>query len=158
MPLISIGRRIQETREIISRHAPFPSNSGERRHHMRNPRSASRLHRVAIGFDVLLTLGVAASYPLYVHLYALPRADEFGPPVPDRYPWAVAFVLVSYLGFRCKVVAACVGVCVLLCTSAVLTHTDAADVTGVARSPLVLSVAAIVLVFGSHTLGRAAHR
>ena len=117
-----------------------------------------RVRRLRAGFDVVLMLALAASYPLYVQLDALPRADEFGPPVPDRFPWLVAFVLLAYLGYRCRTVAACARVSTLVSVSAGLAHTDAADVTGVAKSPLLLSLAAIVLVFTTHVLGRRCSR
>jgi hypothetical protein len=113
-----------------------------------------RIRRVAARFDMLLMLAIAASYPLYIQFDALPRANEFGPPAPDRYPWAVTFLLVSYLGYRCKTVAACVGASALFSVSAVLAQTDAADLTGVAKSPVAVSVTAVVIVFMPHLVGR----
>jgi hypothetical protein len=105
--------------------------------------------------DGLLLLAVAASYPLYVALYALPRVDDVGPPIPDHYPWLAAAALVAFLGARRTTWRGCVGSSAVLVLAAFGAYTDDAAITGAAASPLAVSAAAVALMLGGHAARRA---
>jgi hypothetical protein len=104
--------------------------------------------RLSDAIDVLLLLAVAASYPLYIALYAVPRVDEIGPPIPNRYPWVLAAALVALLGVRRRSLWSCVAFVAVLALGAVAAFSDDAEVTGVAVHPLTASAGAAILLLG----------
>ncbi len=103
--------------------------------------------------DLLPTLVVAASYPLYIQLDALPRADAVGPPVPDRYPWLLAALAVAWLGARAGTLRQGAVIGALLALAALAAYTDDAAVTGVAMRPAPLAFGACAVLAAGHAAG-----
>jgi hypothetical protein len=100
--------------------------------------------RVARIFDALLTVAVALSYPLYIYCDALPRAEEVGPPVPDRYPWRLALAVLIGLGWRLRRVTACALAACAVGLAAAWAYSDDAVITGVAVHPCEVAAGALV--------------